>query len=315
MIETPGRLDVPGGAAATKTHAAEETAPSVPLSVVIPVRNAEEFLPDCLASVARSSPEEIIVVDGRSTDRTLEIARGFEVKILSDEGRGVAAARMLGVRAASAPLVALIDADVVLPQGALRSLLGEFQSGGYDALQASFSSTSGPGYWGRALAAHHNSGRSRNWFGLAATIFRRETLLECPLDSSFASGEDIDLRWRLTRAGNRIGVSRRTVVRHRFGDSLEFARGQFRADGAGLARMTVRHRGGAWLLVLPAAAAVRGMAVTISRREPQFVPYYAAYCALNYAAMIETLWGMARQKRREHAARSREGSPPKGRAG
>jgi glycosyltransferase involved in cell wall biosynthesis len=292
MIETTDRLEVPG-----EIRVGVPDAARLPISVVIPVRNAEQFLPECLESVVRSRPVEIIVVDGCSTDRTLEIAGRFEVQTISDEGRGVAAARMLGARAAGQSLVALIDADVVLPEGALEALLAEFVSGGYDALQAAFHSTSGPGYWGRALAAHHNTGRSRNWFGLAATIFKRETLLACPLDSAFASGEDIDLRWRLSAAGNRIGVSSRTVVRHRFGDSLEFARGQFRADGAGLARMTVRHRSGFWLLFLPAAAAGRGMVVTTLQRRPQFVPYYAAYCALNYASMIGTLGQMARRRR------------------
>jgi glycosyltransferase involved in cell wall biosynthesis len=297
VIETPDRLGI-------ETRADSDQSPSagrLPITVVIPVRNAEEFLPECLESVARSKPAEIIVVDGRSTDRTMEIAGRFEVLTISDEGRGVAAARMLGARAAGQSLVALVDADVVLPDGALDALLAEFSAGGYDALQAAFHSTSGPGYWGRALASHHNTGRSRNWFGLAATIFKRETLLACPLDSTFVSGEDIDLRWRLTAAGNRIGVSRDTVVRHRFGDSYDFALGQFRADGAGLARMTVRHRGGFWLLFLPAAAAVRGMVVTTLHRRPQFVLYYAAYCGFNYASMIGTLAQMAVANRQRRA--------------
>jgi glycosyltransferase involved in cell wall biosynthesis len=268
----------------------------LPLSVVIPVRNAEDFLPECLESVVRSRPVEIIVVDGCSTDHTVEIAERHGVRLLSDGGSGVAAARMLGVRAASEPLVALIDADVVLPDQGLDRLLAEFVSGGYDALQAGLESVSGAGYWGRALVSHHKTGRSRHWFGLAATVFRRETLLESPLDARFASGEDIDLRWRLTEAGNRIGVSTRTIVTHRFGDSLEFARGQFRADGAGLARMMVAHRGGAWLLFLPAAAAIRGIAVTTIRLKPQFVPYYCAYYALNYGSMIATMWAMARRR-------------------
>jgi len=54
------------------------------VSVVVPVRNAEGLLEDCLASIARSEPREIVIVDGRSTDRTLELARGFTDRILSD---------------------------------------------------------------------------------------------------------------------------------------------------------------------------------------------------------------------------------------
>jgi glycosyltransferase involved in cell wall biosynthesis len=268
----------------------------LPLSVVIPVRNAEDFIEECLSSVARSGPAEIIVVDGCSTDRTLEIAQRFGVRILSDGGAGVAAARMMGVQAAAEPLVALIDVDVVVPDGALARLLDEFRADGYDALQAGLHSVSGPGYWGRALASHHNTGRSRNWFGLGATIFKRETLLDCPLDSRFVSGEDIDVRWRLARGGRKIGVSTRTIVTHRFGDSRDFAMGQFRADGAGLARMVARHRHGGWLLLLPAAATARGIAVTTLRLRPQFVPYYLAYGVFNYASMGRTLWSMGRER-------------------
>jgi glycosyltransferase involved in cell wall biosynthesis len=270
----------------------------LPLSVVVPVRNAERFVGDCLASIERSHPAEIIVVDGCSTDGTLEIVGRFGARVLSDAGRGVAAARMIGAKEATQPLVALIDSDVVLPEGALADLLSEFESEGYAALQAGLRSVSGPGYWGRALASHHNNGRSRHWFGLVATIFRRDTLLANPLDQSFLSGEDIDLRWRLSRAGCRIGVSERTFVTHRFGDTFDDALGQFRADGAGLARMATSHRGGAKLLFLPGAAAVRGVAVTALRREPQFVPYFLAFGAFNYASMIGTLAGMARDARR-----------------
>jgi hypothetical protein len=206
----------------------------------------------------------------------------------------VAAARMIGAREARQPQVALIDVDIVLPDGTLRRLLDEFRAGGYDALQAGLNSTSGPGYWGRALARHHNTGRSRHWFGVMATIIRRETLLAYPLDSAFASGEDIDLRWRLSRAGCRIGVSRSNEVLHRFGDTFSFARGQWRADGAGLARMLTSHRGGVWLVLLPAAAAARGVGLTLLRLEPQWVPYYLAYGFFNYVSMFRTLVGEAR---------------------
>ena len=138
------------------------------ISVVIPVRNAEEALDECLASILRSEPREIIVVDGLSTDATVDIARRYPVRILSDEGRGLPAARLVGAEAATSRWVALVDADVVLPDGALRELLREFTEERYTALQAGLESVSDPGYWGQALAHHHRNGRSKQWFGLVA---------------------------------------------------------------------------------------------------------------------------------------------------
>ncbi len=267
------------------------------LTVIVPVRNAEPFIGDCLDAIVASGPAATIVVDGMSTDRTVEIARQREVTILSDEGRGVAAARLMGAEQAETPWIALVDVDVLLAPGALRALLEEAVADGYVALQAGLESTSGPGYWGRALVRHHRSGVSRHWFGLVATIFDREAFLRFGLDPTFVSGEDIEVRWRLERAGLRIGVSTRTVVEHRFGDSFAFAVGQFMADGAGLARMVVKHGVRATpLLALPLAAGVRGTGLSLLRRQPEWIPYYATFAALNWYAMARQLYREARRR-------------------
>jgi glycosyltransferase involved in cell wall biosynthesis len=237
--------------------------------------------------VRRQNPARIIVVDGNSTDATLDIARRYDATILCDEGRGLPVARMLGVRAAATKYVALVDADVVLPNSALANLLREFMVGGYSALQAGLYSVGGPGYWGRALAQHHRWGRSKTWFGLVATIFERDTLLEIGFDDRFLSGEDIELRWRLLRAGHKVGVSNQTVVTHRFdGDSFSFAWNQFSMDGRGLAAMVAKHGwAGVRLLALPGAAMVRGVGLSLVRLKPQWIPYYLLFAAGNYAAM------------------------------
>jgi glycosyltransferase involved in cell wall biosynthesis len=260
------------------------------VSVVIPAKDAEPMLDACLASVARSAPREIILVDGMSQDRTTEIARRHGARVLSDGGRGLPAARALGVQAACSDRIALIDIDIVLGDGALAALLAEFEAGEYTALQAGLRSVGGPGYWGRALAQHHRSGHSRRWFGLVATIFRRETLLEHPFDPRLLSGEDIELRRRLQRAGARLGVSERTIVTHRFGDGFEFARGQWLADGSGL-RRTLHKEGarGFALAALPAAATARGIVLSLLKGELQWLPYYACFAAFNYAGMLRRI--------------------------
>ena len=266
------------------------------MSVVVPVRNAEHLLEECLDSIVRSDPREIIVVDGRSTDGTLEIARRYRVRILSDDGRGLPAARRIGAEAASSRYVALIDADVVLPEGSLADLLAEFIDGGYTGLQAGLMSVSGPGYWGRALVNHHRTGRSKGWFGVVCTIFERKVLLEHGFDERFRSGEDMELRSRLERAGAKLGVSKRTVVTHRFEDTFEFAQGQWLADGHGIGRM-LRKRGwhAAALLGLPLAAALRGVGLSVVRREPRWVPYYGCYLVFNYIGILRELGSRAEE--------------------
>lgn len=265
----------------------------LPISVIVPTRNVEGTLEDCLDSIVAEHPAEIIVVDGLSTDSTRDIALSHGARVLSDDGRGLPFARVLGARNAVSGTIALIDSDVILPRGSLTSLLEEFELDGFDALQAGLDSVGGPGYWGEALAEHHRRGRSRYWFGLVATLIGRETFVNLDLDESFVSGEDVDVRWRLRDAGMRIEVSRSTIVTHRFvDDSWGFAKDQFVADGAGLARM-VRSRGlrGARLALLPIAAAARGIAISVWSREPRWIRYYGAYCYWNYVAFARTLIG------------------------
>jgi glycosyltransferase involved in cell wall biosynthesis len=273
------------------------------ISVVVPARNAEHLIGDCLRSIACSQPREIIVVDGDSLDATAEIARAHGARVLSDGGRGLPAARLMGAQAAQSPWVALIDADVRLEEGDLARLLDEVRREGYSGLQAGLRSVAGDGYWGQALVQHHRTGRSRDWFGVVATIFDRDVLLEHGFDARFLSGEDIDLRWRLRRAGAKIGVSRETVVEHRFEDTWDFALGQWLADGHGFGRMVTAHGARAKLLLgLPLAAGVRGALLSLLRREPRWIPYYACFVVFNYTGLVRELAGGGRSRRAGEAA-------------
>jgi len=258
----------------------------LPVTVIVPIRNAESMVEECLDSIFRANPHEVIVVDGKSTDRTLEIVGRYSAKVLSDDGRGVPAARMMGIKAAASDIVVLIDVDIVLPDGALEALYAEYTEGAYDAIQAGLESISGPSYWGQALAMHHNRGRSKNWPGVMATIFRRQILLDYPFDERFRSGEDIELRWRLQKANLKVGVSQKTIVKHRFGDTYKVALDQFLQDGKGIGRMYAKYGFTALkLLFIPVAGCVRGILLSLLRLEPKWIPYYLVYFFHNYASM------------------------------
>ena len=86
----------------------------LPISLIIPAYEAENYLRKALESVAAqaSVPAEIIVVDDASSDRTAEIAAECGARVICRQrNAGPSAARNAGVARASHPWIAFLDAD------------------------------------------------------------------------------------------------------------------------------------------------------------------------------------------------------------
>lgn len=84
------------------------------VSVILIVRNGERYLAAAIDSVINSDyrPLEIIVVDGKSTDRTAEIAKSFEpVRYFYQVNQGSADAFNVGIEAAKGEFIAFISHD------------------------------------------------------------------------------------------------------------------------------------------------------------------------------------------------------------
>lgn len=84
------------------------------ITAIIVVRNGERFLADALQSIAQQTrpPDELLVIDGQSTDRTAQIAQSFPgVRYLLQPDLGIANARNLAIAAATGEFLAFLDAD------------------------------------------------------------------------------------------------------------------------------------------------------------------------------------------------------------
>ncbi len=92
------------------------------ISVVICTLNAANTIVECLESVKKNNPLEIILVDGRSKDRTVELAKPYANSIIYDKGKGLGAARNLGLDAAKGKYIVFVGPDNVMPARSLEEL-------------------------------------------------------------------------------------------------------------------------------------------------------------------------------------------------
>lgn len=146
------------------------------VSVIVPVRNEERYIERCLYSIARLDyPRqliEVIVVDGRSTDRTREIVTRFEaestleVRLFDNPAHKVAAAMNIGLREARGTIVLRVDGHAALASDYLQRAIDAIDASGADCVGGVLDSE-GDTFAGRAIAAAMSSR-----FGVGGAAFR-----------------------------------------------------------------------------------------------------------------------------------------------
>ena len=103
------------------------------LSIIIVSFNARAALERCLESLHAAPPKashEILVVDNRSTDSSVESARKWPgVRVMeNDVNAGFARANNTGIRASTGAALLLLNSDTIVPPGAIDRLLRELDA-------------------------------------------------------------------------------------------------------------------------------------------------------------------------------------------
>lgn len=197
-------------------------------SIIVPAYNSRGTIASCLEALLHQSVPpseyEVIVVDDGSTDGTEEIVREYDVTYLPQPHRGPAAARNLGVARAAGDIVLFTDADCEPAADWLAEMLHPFADPDVAGVKGTYRTRQREVV--ARLAQCEFEERYDRLERLASTdfvdshaaAFRVRALRKVGgYDPAFphANNEDVDLSYRLARAGYRLRFNRRAVVYHR----------------------------------------------------------------------------------------------------
>ena len=224
------------------------------VTVVIPVRDRARQLDRALAAVA---PLRCLVVDDASYDATAvaEVVRHHGAELLSlPQNAGPAGARNAGLATVTTPYVAFVDSDVEVTATDLLRLTRHFADPAvclvgprvvgasrsprprwferYDAVASSLTLGRRPCTVGPGAAV--------GWLPSACLVGRTEALAG-GFDAGMRVGEDVDLVWRLVRAGHRVRFDPDVEARHETRPTVRAWLGRKAFYGYGGAGLAARH--------------------------------------------------------------------------
>jgi GT2 family glycosyltransferase len=195
------------------------------ISVVVCTYNGRKTIRECLDGLVnlRYPNFEIIVIDDGSTDGTADIVGKYDVRLVQTENRGLSQARNLGLELATGEIVAYTDDDAYPDSHWLHYLAHTFRTTDFAAVGGPNLPPLGEDFVAEAVAnspggpthvlvsdceAEHIPGCNM--------AFRAEALRALGgFDPQFrTAGDDVDVCWRIQRAGWRVGFHPAALVWH-----------------------------------------------------------------------------------------------------
>ena len=206
-----------------------DAAPARSISVVVPAYRAAHLLPDVLAPLLAmqraGEVAEVLVVDDCSPDDTAEVARALGARVLvTPQNGGPGAARNLAATQAAGDILWLVDSDVIAKEEGAAIIRRAFAEPGVMAVFGSYDDApAGTPWFSRYKNLmhrfyHQRAKREAQTFWAGCGAVDKALFLEIggfDVETyAVPSIEDIELGYRIRRAGGRILLLRDLEAKH-----------------------------------------------------------------------------------------------------
>lgn len=183
------------------------------ISVVIPAYNEEKYLPRTLESLKHLTrqPDEVVVIDGGSTDKTVEAGKKYGARVVSVLHRGIGFARQKGVEAATSDIIAFTDADTLVPPDWLTKIEESLNQPGVAAVYSGFHVPDG--WWPYRFFVNYLQPVSTfffHWIGLPmapgqnTSFWKAKALTAGGYPTEFKIAEDLEMARRIRKVGKLV---------------------------------------------------------------------------------------------------------------
>lgn len=202
------------------------------ISIIIAILNEEEYIRKCLDSLLNQNfprdKYEIIIIDGMSQDKTREIITGYKtrfpriIKIFDNPKKIQAAGRNIGIINSIGDIIIIFGGHSFADSGCLSALIRNLENASPDVagVGANHFAPADETIFGKIMAevqntlvgggstSYRKTSKNRYVDTVAFVAYRKNILEKVGLyDERFVIGEDLEINWRIRRAGFKLMIS------------------------------------------------------------------------------------------------------------
>jgi len=191
-----------------------DTVPFV--SVIVPSLNSEETLRKCLTSIFQQTyvkeRYEVILIDGGSIDKTLEIAKEFPVRIVLELGDGRGNAYNRGIEESGGKVIAFLDSDAYAVDSWLEIMVDELEEdGGVAAVHCKLKAPEECGFVQKCIDTLNFKGVGH---ANGVVYDKRVVVEEGGFDLRLNYLQEDMLRHKIRKSGYKVGILDKVLVYH-----------------------------------------------------------------------------------------------------